>query len=1059
MRKILIILGRCLLVTLFSKQQMLFASNLEFKIPANSMFVRENVLEITMPQQNTVRFCDIIGQTKIKQTLNRAVNTLQGKQSTPLKSILIKGESGCGKTLFAKALAGEAGALMLRVRVSEELLFGQKEVELSFGIKNKLELIVTKARELATTIDCGIVIFIDNLDTALNDYILSQVIKDISPSNSYSCIRARFRNSLVKAIEKIEESDDRIVIVACANQTKNWDKPYPRDFEPIIESKLEEKFKEIINVPNLSSEDIIDMLNKQITSQSMFLEADFDKQEFAKKLQTLSPKLLENFISEATNKSTQGGRLNVKMTDFDFTRIEEQIAASMSTSSSKEKSKLGTGCKVFPQDQITENFENVVVPPELNADFNLIVDCIKHAPKFAALKANPPRGILLFGEAGTGKTTLVKAIAGQSKANLIKINCNTFSDNFSEVFFYAQQLTGQTVILIDEIDSLCEKYLFSSIPASIKTLIEDLDALRTNNKNNITIIATAKNCNLGTPSLFRPGRFEKMLEIGVPCTQSLVRLLQDYIDKNNMLIDPNLALSNVARGAMGMSRSQLFDMINRAAIQATVKNKTQIQLDDFEFARAAVMADGEIIKNIKTDDSAGSSVRGDDKFFQSPGKFYPPSSVQSTFKDVAGCNQAKEQLQEIVNYLTDPQKFKKCGAKIPAGILMIGEPGTGKTLLARAVAGEAGCPFISVSASKFDDMYVGVGKNRVEALFKQARRYSPCLIFIDEIDAVGRRREADRSRGCDQTINQLLAEMDGFEKSDKAVVIIAATNRADTLDSAIKRSGRFDRKVIVELPNVEAREQILAVHGKKINLDEHVNLELLAKATVGFSGADLATMINEAALKSNREHREQVTHADLEWARDFVFMGGENRFLMKSKENVKKTAYHEAGHALVRLLEPEANPLHKLTIIPRGNALGITWSMPDEENSKSSKAHYLAEIRTAMGGRAAEELMFGAAFSGVVSDLEKATSIATLMVKKFGMSSLGPIFLDSSTGTHESEKTREFIDTEIQTILREAYAQALQMLTENKKRLITLAETLIEKETLSEEEARKLLNL
>jgi cell division protease FtsH len=1061
MRTKILILSRLLFLTLVLTCKLILPA-FEFRIPPISSFVQEDTIEVVLCNQINNRFREIIGQEHAKEVLTRAVESLQSNSSpssNQLKSILIKGRSGSGKTSLALALAGEARASVVRVRVAEELLFGQRDAEMAFGMKTQLELALAKARSLSQASGRGVVLLIDNLQTVLGDYILSQVIKDMSPSNSYSCTRSRLRNNLIKAIERVEESDDNIVIVACAGELEHWDKPYPREFEPSIDPRIEEKFREIIVTSNLSESEIEELVERETKAQGAFLEVGFDKTELSKKMHGLTPKMIINLMCQAVKKAQGDNRTGLKFSDFDLSDLEKKLADFCSKTVFRGRDLLGSGTRIYSRGQVAESFDNVLVPPELAVDFNLLVEFIKNPDKFEKAGASLPAAAVFFGDPGTGKTSLARAIAGQAGANLIEINCSNFMGRMSEVFALASKMGKPTVVLLDEIDALNEKNMFGILSHPLKRLIEELDGLKPGSWSGITTLATAKSLNLGSQDLFKLGRFEKILEIGTPCQKSLVTLLQVFIAKKSLTLDVQTSAEKIARGAMGMSRSQLLDMVNRAAIRAACAEKTELGVEDFEAARAAVMKDGELIKSVKGDDAVGSSLRGDDKFFQSPGKFYPPSSVQTCFEDVAGCDQAKDQLQEIVSYLKDPEKFKKCGAKIPAGVLMIGEPGTGKTLLARAVAGEAGCPFISVSASKFDDMYVGVGKNRIEALFKQARRYSPCLIFIDEIDAVGRRRDTDRSRGNDQTINHLLSEMDGFERWDKAVVVIAATNRADTLDSAIKRSGRFDRKVLVELPNVQAREQVLKVHSKKIALGSSVDLAVLAKVTVGMSGADLATLINEAALKANREERRWVEQSDLEWARDFVSMGAENRFLMKSKKVLEETAYHEAGHALIRLLEPAANPLHKITIVPRHSALGLTWSMPDEEEAKSSKTHYLAEIRTAMGGRAAEEVIFGETFSGVRSDLEQATHLATRMVKNFGMSSLGPVFFGQDFGDQESEKTKEVVDKEVRNILSQAYQDAVDLLKQHKDSLVALAQALLEKETLSGDEARAIANL
>jgi cell division protease FtsH len=433
-----------------------------------------------------------------------------------------------------------------------------------------------------------------------------------------------------------------------------------------------------------------------------------------------------------------------------------------------------------------------------------------------------------------------------------------------------------------------------------------------------------------------------------------------------------------------------------------------------------------------------------------------------TFKDVAGTDEAKEELQEIIEFLRDPKKFQKLGGKIPKGVLLMGPPGTGKTLLARAIAGEADVPFFSISGSDFVEMFVGVGASRVRDLFDQGKRHAPCIIFIDEIDAVGRHRGAGLGGGHDereQTLNQLLVEMDGFEGND-GVILIAATNRPDVLDPALLRPGRFDRQVVVSRPDVRGREGILKVHTKKIPLAEGVDISVLARATPGFTGADLANLVNEAALWAARKEQTYVTMEDFENAKDKVLMGKERRSLIISEEEKKNTAYHEAGHALVAKLIPGTDPVHKVTIIPRGRALGVTQQLPIDEKHTYPKEYLLNNIAVLMGGRAAEEVALHHFTTGAGNDIEKASELARKMVCDWGMSErLGPlsygqkeeqIFLGREIAQHKdySEKTAIEIDEEVKAIVTENYRRAKHLLTENFEILDTIAKTLLQRESL-----------
>lgn len=444
-----------------------------------------------------------------------------------------------------------------------------------------------------------------------------------------------------------------------------------------------------------------------------------------------------------------------------------------------------------------------------------------------------------------------------------------------------------------------------------------------------------------------------------------------------------------------------------------------------------------------------------------------------TFEDVAGVDEAKQELEEIIEFLKDPQKFQKLGGKIPKGVLLVGPPGTGKTLIARAVAGEAGVPFFSISGSDFVEMFVGVGASRVRDLFEQGKKNAPCLIFIDEIDAVGRQRGAGLGGGNDereQTLNQLLVEMDGFE-TNEGVILIAATNRPDVLDPALLRPGRFDRLVVLPNPDILGREKILKVHMRKIPLSPDVKPKVIARGTPGFSGADLANLVNEAALLAARQNKKTVDMADFEAAKDKVMMGTERRSMVMSDKEKKLTAYHEAGHAIVSINVPSHDPLHKVTIIPRGRALGVTMNLPERDRYGWAKIEIKSRLASMMGGRVAEELIFGAenVTTGATSDIEKATEMARKMVTEFGMSDkLGPIrynanerevFLGHSVAQQQnvSEATAKLIDEEIRRFVDEADATAHKVLTEKIDDLHKLANALLEHETLSGEEVQALL--
>jgi len=470
----------------------------------------------------------------------------------------------------------------------------------------------------------------------------------------------------------------------------------------------------------------------------------------------------------------------------------------------------------------------------------------------------------------------------------------------------------------------------------------------------------------------------------------------------------------------------------------------------------------------------GGGGRGAMSFGKSKARLLSEDQIKITFNDVAGVEEAKEEVSEMVDFLRDPSKFQKLGGKIPRGVLMVGSPGTGKTLLAKAIAGEAKVPFFTISGSDFVEMFVGVGASRVRDMFEQGKKHAPCIIFIDEIDAVGRHRGAGLGGGHDereQTLNQLLVEMDGFE-GNEGVIVIAATNRPDVLDPALLRPGRFDRQVVVPLPDIRGREQILKVHMRKVPMSENAKASLIARGTPGFSGADLANLVNEAALFAARANKREVDMEDLEKAKDKIMMGAERRSMVMSDDEKKLTAYHEAGHAIIGRLVPRHDPVYKVSIIPRGRALGVTMFLPEEDKYSMSKEQLESQISSLFGGRIAEELIFGpeSVTTGASNDIQRATEIARNMVTKWGLSEkLGPlmysedegeVFLGRSVTQHKnvSDDTAHTIDSEIRVFIDRNYQRSHDILTEHLEKLHVMAEALIKYETIDADQINDIMN-
>lgn len=722
-----------------------------------------------------------------------------------------------------------------------------------------------------------------------------------------------------------------------------------------------------------------------------------------------------------------------------------------------------SNARLFLPSQIKVTFKDVAGAQEAKEELRDIVDFLKNPSKYKKIGAELTRGVLLVGEPGNGKTLLAKAIAGEANCPFFTITGSDFIEVFVGVgaarirdLFAQARKKSPCIIFIDEIDAIGRRRGsglgggHDEREQTLNQLLTEMDGFASNDAPVIVIGATNMPGVLDK-ALLRPGRFDRLINVPFPDAEARRQLIENSLRK--VKVSPDLNLDDVVEKSAGFSGADLANCVNQAALNASKNGRDVVTQEDFDMA----------FQKVSESKRAGQSEHRA-KEDESTARMYLPSQIKVRFSDVAGLEEAKEELFDFIDFLKDPSKFKKLGAKITRGVLLVGDPGNGKTLLARAVAGEAGCTFFSVSGSEFVQMYVGLGAARVRDLFNQARKHKPAIIFIDEIDAIGGKREGSSGGGGEreysQTLNQLLTEMDGFEQDDVPVVVLAATNRPDILDPALKRAGRFDRHVKVNFPDMKVRREILAIHSRNVKLDPSIDLDKIARATVGFSGADLENLINEAAIHAVRQKRDAVINHDLEEARDKIIMGKQSKSLIQSPDDLKATAYHEAGHALLIMLQKEySKVLHKVTIAPRGFALGFASPVAERDKYAHSKDELEADIVVSLGGRVGEELGMGKQFTGVTNDLQQATRVARNMVQNYGMSEkLGLIAYDKHAMDYSGQTQRD-IEQEVKAIIDHCYQKAKDILVQNRDKLETLTKALLEKETVSAEEAYELLGI
>lgn len=722
--------------------------------------------------------------------------------------------------------------------------------------------------------------------------------------------------------------------------------------------------------------------------------------------------------------------------------------------------------KVIMPTQVKTSFADVAGAHDAKQELSDIVEFLKYPDKFRRLGAHLPRGVLLVGEPGNGKTLLAKAVAGEANCPFFMVSGSDFVEVFvgvgaariRDLFANARKHTP-CIVFIDEIDAIGRQRGTGlgggndEREQTLNQLLTEMDGFETQTTPLIVIAATNIPDVLDR-ALLRPGRFDRRIDVPFPDALDREEILKIHASK--IKLAPEVDLKAIAQDTAGFSGADLANLINLAALSASKNNHRAVLPEDIEDARK------KIFKSQETQNAATvAQSRG-----MGHAKLFMPQQIKITFADVAGAKEAKEEVADIVDFLATPEKFKRLGAKIPRGVLLSGEPGNGKTLLAKAIAGEANRPFFSVSGSDFVEMYVGVGASRVRELFATARKHAPCIIFIDEIDTIGAKRSSYIGGGGsehDQTLNQLLTEMDGFNSIGSDVIVLGATNRIDILDKALLRPGRFDRQVLIPYPDIKAREEILQVHARKLTLDPAVDLSIIARGTTGFSGADLANLLNEAALSASKAGKESIGNQEINEARDKIIMGKEMKSIVMSPKEVQMTAFHEAGHALIPLLMPDVTePLFKVTIVPRGHSLGSTHWLPEREKYLSSKEEMLAQIMLSLAGRIAEELVFNTQSTGASGDFKSATDIARRMVCVYGMSdTLGPVIYGQSTYGEQkySEETAHKIDLEVQRIIQTCYDRTKELINKHRDKLDKLAALLVEKETVQADEVYACLGI
>ena len=928
------------------------------------------------------------------------------------RGILLYGPPGCGKTMLARALANESGASFYSIS-------GSDFVELYVGVgASRVRDLFKEARHNTPAI-----VFIDELDSVGRS---RGIVNDVAAHGE----QEQALNQILAEMDGFSPTEG-IVVVAATNRPDVLDPALlrPGRFDRTIGLSLPD---EVARLAILG-----------VHARGKQLAGDVDLAAVARRAVGLTGADLASVMNEGALLAARAGRTSVGKADLD--QALQRILEAPERQRRLSLRGRSIGKRFTDEDRVT--FADVAGHEEAVVELSEIRDFLAEPDRYAAVGGVMPKGVLLYGPPGCGKTLLARALASEANAAFFSVAASEFIEvlvgkgaaRVRDVFAEARSM-APSIIFIDELDSVGRsRTAVGTVSASgeqeqaLNQILAEMDGFSPT--QGIVVVGATNRPDVLDPALLRPGRFDRTIGLSLPDEAGRRAILDVHAKTRRLAADVDLA--KVAGRAIGLTGADLASVLNEAALLAARAGRDQVGQADLDEGLQRILQAPERQRRL--------SLRG-----RSIGKRFTDEE-RATFADVAGADDAVAELSEVKDYLTHPERYADLGARVPRGILLSGPPGCGKTLLARALAGEANAAFLSVAASEFVEVFVGEGAARVRTLFAEARAMAPSIVFIDEIDAIGARRlgSFDGARERDQTLNQILVELDGFETS-AAVIVVAATNRPDILDPALVRPGRFDRHVALELPDRAGRGAILAIHGRDTKFAADVDLGALAGLTRGFSGADLANMVNEAALLAVRAGRAEVSMAMLDEAVDRVYLGVASKGMVLSEEERSIVAFHEAGHALVRLVLPGATPPHKVTIVPRGVALGYCTSVGEHDRVILSRSALLDEIAGTLGGRVAEQLVFGEPGSGAGNDLQKANEVARRMVCELGMSD--ELDSQSYAGVSVSQEAIRSIEIEVRKLLDEAAARARTVLTTHRGALDAAVAVLLEKDTMSAKE-------